>query len=139
MFTELTPRDQKHEGSSNRVFGLVFSAFFGVIAAWPILSGSPIRTWALLPCLAFLLIALIIPQSLSLLNHMWMRLGMLLHQATSPVALGIIYYTTIVPIGFLLRLTRKDLLRLKFDPSKESYWIIRHPPGPDPDSMSRQF
>ena len=33
----------------------------------------------------------------------------------------------------------KDLLRLRIDPSAESYWIKREPPGPVADSLNNQF
>ena len=33
----------------------------------------------------------------------------------------------------------KDPLRRRFDRDATSYWIERDPPGPEPDSMKRQF
>jgi hypothetical protein len=30
-------------------------------------------------------------------------------------------------------------LRLRFDPSAESYWIERVPPGPAPETIKNQF
>jgi hypothetical protein len=39
----------------------------------------------------------------------------------------------------MVRLFGKDLLRLKRDASAKSYWIERDPPGPEPQSMTRQF
>jgi hypothetical protein len=38
-----------------------------------------------------------------------------------------------------MRIAGKDPLRLRFDRQAKSYWIERHPPGPDPDSMKNQF
>jgi hypothetical protein len=49
------------------------------------------------------------------------------------------FYLIITPIGFVIRLTGKDLLRLKFDPGCHSYWIKREPPGPDKASLIKQF
>ena len=37
-----------------------------------------------------------------------------------------------------LRLLRKDLLRLRWDPTAASYWIEREP-GPNPETMRQQF
>jgi hypothetical protein len=38
-----------------------------------------------------------------------------------------------------MRLTGKDLLRLKRDPEAESYWIPREPPGPSPETIKNQY
>jgi hypothetical protein len=57
----------------------------------------------------------------------------------NPVVLGLIYLSTIVPIGLLMRLRGRDLLSLKFDRQAASYWMVREPPGPAPETMIRQF
>jgi len=49
------------------------------------------------------------------------------------------YFTTVTPIGLLLRALGKDPLRLRFDGTAESYWIDRRPPGPAGHTMSKQF
>ena len=133
----------KHEeviqASSDRSFGVVFAVFFGLIGAWPLLDRAPVRLWALIPAGVFLLLALLCPRTLNGLNRLWLRLGLLLNRVVSPVALGIVFLLTVVPIGLLLRLFGKDPLRLKRDPSAASYWLPREPPGPDPKSMRQQF
>jgi hypothetical protein len=49
------------------------------------------------------------------------------------------FFLVFVPAGFISRLLGKDPLRLKLEPNAESYWILRDPPGPAPDSMRNQF
>ena len=44
-----------------------------------------------------------------------------------------------MPLALLLRLVRRDALRLRLDPHAESYWIDRRPPGPQPGSMSNLY
>ena len=53
--------------------------------------------------------------------------------------MGIIYVSTVVPVGLILKACGKDLLRLKREPDSKSYWIDRDPPGPAPGSMTKQF
>ena len=53
--------------------------------------------------------------------------------------MGIVFYTTVVPIGLIMRLSGKDPLRLKFDRAARSYWIERDPPGPAGAQMKKQF
>jgi hypothetical protein len=50
-----------------------------------------------------------------------------------------VFYLVVTPIGLLMRALKKDLLRLKLDPAAKSYWIVREPPAPKPQSMSKQF
>jgi hypothetical protein len=73
------------------------------------------------------------------LNRWWIKLGVFLGKVVSPVALGIVFYAVVVPIGFLMRVTNKDPLRLKREADARTYWIARTPPGPPPDSMTNQF
>ena len=132
-------RDQHVEGSTDRSFGLVFAVVFLVIAGIPLLHGEAIRWWSVGVAAAFALAALVKPALLAGLNRLWMKLGILLGKVVSPIALGILFYIVITPIGTMIRLTGKDPLRLKFDPDAESYWIPREPPGPPPGSMKNQF
>jgi hypothetical protein len=139
MAHEDLTRQQKVEGSSDRAFGLVFAAVFLVVAAWPLLNAEAPRWWSLGVAGAFALIALANPALLAGPNRLWTRLGVLLGKLVSPVALGVLFYTVLAPLGMLARLSGKDPLRLKRDRSAGSYWISRRPPGPPPDSMTNQF
>jgi hypothetical protein len=82
---------------------------------------------------------LVRPGLLAGLNRQWTKLGVLLGKVVSPIALGLLFYCAIAPLGIVMRLAGKDPLRLKFDRAAESYWIRREPPGPAPDSMTNQF
>ncbi|MCR4303433.1 MAG: SxtJ family membrane protein [Gallionella sp.] len=132
-------REQHIEGSSDRVFGLVFAAVFLIIAGWPLFHGEAIRWWSVGVAIAFALVALVKPALLAGLNRLWMKLGVLLGKVVSPIALGILFYVVITPLGMVIRLTGKDPLRLKFQPDEDSYWMLREPPGPPPGSMNNQF
>jgi hypothetical protein len=132
-------REQHVEGSSDRAFGLVFAGVFLAIAGIPLFHGASIRWWSVGVAAAFALISLVKPALLAGLNRLWMKLGILLGKVVSPIALGILFYVVITPIGVMIRLTGKDPLRLKFDADAKSYWIPREPPGPPPGSMNNQF
>lgn len=132
-------REQKIEGSSDRAFGIVFAVVFTLIAAWPLLHGAGLRVWPLATAIAFALVAWLRPTLLAQLNRWWMNLGVFLGKVVSPAALGILFYAVLVPIGFLMRVTSKDPLRLKREADASTYWIPRTPPGPPPDSMTKQF
>ncbi len=144
------PDNRKHEqfshhpptgGSSDRAFGLVFTAFFLIIALLLLLYSAPIwRPYmALAAAVIFLAAALIAPHVLAPLNRLWYKFGLLLNRIVSPITLGILFYGVVMPTGLLMRLFGKDPLRLKFDRTAKSYWIARTPPGPSPESLKNQF
>ena len=126
-------------GSSDRSFGIVMAVVFGIIGVWPVLSEGPLRWWALIPAALFCSLAFLRPTLLSPLNRQWFRFGLLLNKITSPLLMGLLYYGLMTPYGCMLRWLGKDLLHLRFDPSAESYWIERKPPGPAPETIKRQF
>jgi hypothetical protein len=145
-FHEDFSRREKVEGTSNRSFGLTVGGVLLVIAAirtalhvWAGTAASqPERAIAGVG-LILIGLGLVAPACLGPLNRAWTRLGLVLFRVVNPVVLGLIYLTTIVPIGLLLRLLGRDVLDLKFDRRAASYWVLRMPPGPAPDTMINQF
>ena len=85
------------------------------------------------------LVALTAPNILQPFNIAWFRFGLMLHKIISPIILGLLFFVTVTPIALILRALDKDLLNLRLDPKAKSYWIHRHPPGPETKSMSNQF
>ena len=126
-------------GSSDRSFGIVFAVIFLTIGLAPIADGEPLRWWSLALGIAFLILAIFRPSTLKSLNRLWFRFGLLLNRILSPLLLGIIYFFVVVPTGILMRLLKNDLLNLKFDHKAKSYWIKRDPPGPEPETLHRQY
>ena len=132
-------REERIEGSSDRMFGLLFAAIFAVLALWPLLHGEKCCLWALAAGGVFMVLALAWPRALSRMNRAWMRFGLSLNRIVSPVAIGVVYYLTLVPMSIAMRAFGKKPLRLGFDRAPASYWIPRAPPGPDPQTMKDQF
>ena len=138
-FPERLGHGNNSRGSTDRFFGLLFSAFWGVVAMAPLRRGGSIRAWAVVLATAFLVTSLIRPTLLGPLNQWWQRLGQLLQKLTNPIVMAVLYFSTIVPFALIMRLLNRDVLRLKWDPCQASYWIPRKPPGPQPESMKDQF
>ena len=107
---------------SNRRFGLVFSFIFLIISVYPILDDDPLRLWSLMIAMVFLILGLLNSKLLSPLNKTWFKFGIFLGKIISPFVMGIIFFLVVTPIGFLMRMLGKDLLRLKLNTDK-SYWI----------------
>ena len=127
------------KAGSNRSFGVVFVVVFALIGLFPLVREEAIRIWALAVSAAFLLPTIVYPQVLTPLNKLWFRFGMLLGRIINPLVMFIMYALVMVPVGLVLKLMRKDLLRLKLDAQSLTYWNQRTPPGPTPESLKDQF
>ena len=136
---ELITSYRRMKSGSNRSFGLVFAGFFALIATSPLLSGSAIRLWAVVPALCFLTAGLAAPQLLASLNHLWSHVGLLLSRIISPVIMGLLYAILIVPAGLIFKAKGRDLLHLRWQPKAPTYWIQRTSPSPFAGSMLKQF
>lgn len=125
--------------SSERSFGLTFAAVFLLLGGYLYWKHHPYALWVLGGVPVFLLLGLVWAAPLKPFNFLWFKLSMLLYRVVNPVVLGLLFFLTILPIGLLLRLFGKDLLRLKQDAQADTYWIPRDPPGPAPETMKNQF
>jgi hypothetical protein len=132
-------REGEIVGATDRGFGLTLAGVCGLVGAIRLALGHNEAVWWLGAAVIALLLALLLPATLAPLNRLWLRLGLVLYKVISPVAMGVVFFTTVVPIGVVMRAFGKDPLRLKRDPGAASYWIRRDPPGPAPDTMKNQF
>jgi hypothetical protein len=133
--------DHQHEakGSSDRMFGLVFTAFFAIVGLLPLRKGLPIRLWAIALSAVFAVAALALPSLLKPLNKAWTRLALLLQKITNPIVMGILFYIVLTPMALLSRLMGKDPMRRHFNPNADTYWITRDTGKITPESMRNQF
>ena len=53
--------------------------------------------------------------------------------------MGLVWLTVVTPTGVIRRMAGKDSMARALDPSAESYWIRRDPPGPAPVTLKDQF
>ncbi len=124
------------EQSSDKSFGVVFSIVFLIVALYPLITSAGLRIWALVVSAIFLLLAYVAPKILSLPNKLWFKFGLLIGSIVAPIIITLIYFVTVLPTGFIMRLLGKDLLKQKLDNNAKSYWIERKGPM---GSMKNQF
>ena len=120
---------------SNRSFGIVFFVVFLLIGLYPLLKSNDLRIWSLIISFIFLALGLINSRTLTPLNRLWFKFGLLLGKFISPIIMGIIFFIVVTPIGIIMRLLKKDLLNLKYN-KKETYWIDKSGPK---SKMKNQF
>ena len=112
--------------SSNRSFGLVFFAFFLIISLWPLINDAEIRIWSLIISIIFLLLGLFNSKILTPLNKLWFKFGIILGKFVAPIVMGLVFFLVVTPTGIIMRLTGKNLLGLKKDIKKDTYWIKKN-------------
>jgi hypothetical protein len=130
-------REVRRSGPSDRSFGFVIGAALLVIGILPLRHGRPVRVWSLALSAALILTALLRPALLQGANRVWMKIGLLLGRIVNPVVTGLLFYLVFSPAAIILRWMGKDLLRLGFDPTIETYWTGRA--ASDSSSMVDQF
>jgi hypothetical protein len=135
-------RKQNIEIGSNLGFGLTVGgilAAIGAVRGYLLGELGNLEVGLLAAGSAIVFFAFAAADLLSPLNKAWMKFGLLLSKIVAPVVMGLIFYTTVTPTGFVMRLLGKDLLRTKRDSEAVTYWVIRTPPGPGPETMKNQF
>ncbi len=121
--------------SNEKSFGILFFVVFTIVGIWPLINENPIRLWAIILGLFFLIISLIKPSLLKYLNIYWIKLGEILGKFIAPIVMMIIFFLLITPLSFILKIFGKDILNIKYNNFK-TYWIKRKK---DINSMDKQF
>jgi hypothetical protein len=122
--------------SSNRSFGIVFFVVFLFIALYPITYSEDIRIWSLIISFIFIILGLLNSKILTPLNKLWFKFGVILGKIISPIIMGIIFFLVVTPIGLIMKVLGKDLLRLKYNKKDNTYWIEKNGPK---SKMKNQF
>jgi hypothetical protein len=138
-FHEDLARHGDEPRASERNLGVTFAVVLALISALKFYRGDAAAVYWLAAAAVFLACAFLWTAPLRPLNVVWHRLGLILFAVVSPLVMGVVFYTTVAPIGLLMRRFGKDPLRLEFDPAARSYWIERDPPGPAGEQMKNQF
>ena len=122
--------------SSNRSFGIVFFIVFLLITLYSLTYSEEIRIWSAIISLIFLVLGLFNSKILTPLNKLWFKFGIFLGKITSPIIMGIIFFLVVTPIGLIMKVFRKDLLKLKYNKKDNTYWIEKNGPK---SKMKNQF
>ena len=124
---------------SNQIFGYFFALIFGALGAYLGFKGMSSVSFVLV-LLAGILAAIATLKSnlLTPLNRLWMQFGVLLGIIISPLIMGLIYFGLFTPMGIVMRLFRRDELRLKVE-ARQTHWKSRSKQIRDPDAFKNQF
>lgn len=113
------------EKKNNKSFGYLFFAIFLLIFLYQYINSNYINWFLIIISIIFLILGIINSNLLTPLKILWIKLGFLLGKIISPIILGFIFYFIVTPIALLLKIFRKDVLRLKKNKSS-TYWIEKN-------------
>ena len=111
--------------SSNRSFGLLFFTVFLILGLWPLKNSGNPNYYLIGISIIFLLLGLKNSKLLFPLNKFWIKFGEILGLLLAPIIMALVYFFFLTPISLIVRLSGKDLLGVKFNKTKETYWIKR--------------
>jgi hypothetical protein len=89
------------------------------------MGGENPRWWAIIVALVFLAAAKFAPSTLTRLNTLWFKFGILRGMVVGPVIMGLIFVLAVTPTALIMRLLKKDLLHLDRNADCASYWITK--------------
>ena len=121
--------------SSSKSFGYLFFGIFLALAVWVYVKNQNLNYWLIGTSTVFLVLTLIKSKLLDVLNDLWIKFGELLGKIIAPIVMSIVFFLIVTPIGLVLKIIKKDLLKLKFNNGK-SYWIEKNKTI---ESMDKQF
>lgn len=122
----------------NIIFGSLFFILFLILGLYPLKSDGILRIWSLVLSLVFLFITIIRPNLFTSLNILWIKFGILIGKIISPIVMGIIFFLVVLPISMFFKILNKDIMSLKIEKKKSSYWKDRDRDG-KLHSMTKQF
>ena len=114
----------KLELPDNKDFGKAFSLVLLGLSALSLFFGNfSLALFTFLFGLLVLSLSFVFPSVLTPLNIIWMGLGYVIGLVARPLTFGVIFYLVLSPLALLLRMLRRDELRIstKWD----SQWVKR--------------
>ena len=107
-------------------FGYTFSFIFFLIFLYNLFFMSKNLAYYFLALSVFFsIVTYLRPNLLKFLSDAWEKFGLFLGKLISPVILTLIYLLTIIPISFIVRILRIDLINKEVSNKCQSYWVKR--------------
>ena len=123
-----------------RIFSLILSLILTLVSAKFSKAGNGAAGGALLiSAITACAIGLIRPTLITPAHIVLSRIGKIVGPIISAILFGIIFYCAFTPIGVILKILNKDILGLRIEKGRGSYWAERKEKSPPPESMERQY
>lgn len=108
-----------------REFGLTIGIVFAILCVLTLWRGKAVCPYFLALAVLFAGFGIILPQALKPLQKIWMAFSVIVGFVASRVIVFVLFYAVLTPIGFIIRVTGRDILDERIDKTKASYWHKR--------------
>jgi predicted membrane channel-forming protein YqfA (hemolysin III family) len=122
-----------------RKFGITVGIALGIIAMALFRLHRGSFRYALIAGLVLLILGVAAPIVLRPIQRPWMAFSIVMGFVMTNLLTGLFFFLMVTPIGLIMRLAKKDILELRLDPNRESYWTRRDNADPDIASYEKQF
>ena len=129
----------KSEKSDLRKFGITIGVILLIIAGFLFWKEKESFQILLTFGVTLCILGIAIPFILKPIYWVWMIFATILGWIMTRVILSLLFYIIITPIGLALRLIGKQVLELRWNKSKQSYWNYRIKENIDHGNYERQF
>ena len=126
IFYNLTRSREKLKIGSEKNFGIVFSIFFFLLTIYLYFFHGYFNIYTITISFLFFIISFSIPLLFKYPNIIWFYFGIILGKIVVPIFLLLTYFIIITPMGFLVRLFKRNYIDKKIDNNLSSYWIKRN-------------
>ncbi|WP_461453554.1 SxtJ family membrane protein [Mucilaginibacter sp.] len=122
----------------NRKFGYTIAAALAVLSLFNIIIKHRTHWWgAFIISTILVQFATVKPLWLNPMRLIWDKIGHILGTINTYILLTVFYFLILSPLGMLMRLFGKDILKVKWVKNKNSYWESTADKADS--SMSNQF
>ena len=123
-----------------KVFSLLLIVFSAVVAWMVHRKGGSVEAVSLVASIgtAAGIAGLVCPPFIRVVYVVWMAAVSPIGIVVSNVVIALVFFGVVCPVGFLMRMTGRDALQLRFDPDARTYWNEREAVT-DPRRYFRQY
>ena len=129
----------KEDKKTLRKFGITIGSVLLIISAILFINDKSSFIYFGTIGILLILTGLLFPFVLKPFNKIWMALAVVLGWFSSRVILTLMFYLVFTPLGFFLRVTGKDFLKLRYDKNANTYWEKREKKEKELIEYERQF
>ena len=129
----------KEDKKTLRKFGITIGSVLLIISAILFITDKSSFIYFGTIGILLILTGLLFPFVLKPFNKIWMALAVVLGWFSSRVILTLMFYLVFTPLGFFLRVTGKDFLKLRYDKNANTYWEKREKKEKELIEYERQF
>ena len=133
-------KKERNETRDLRQFGAVLAGILLVAGAINFFKGRiSWCPWFFGPGLVVVVLVFAAPKSIKPIFILFTKIGHIIGWINTRIILILVYYILITPIALIMKIFRKDLLDIKIDKNKISYWTNRSTDRSAKEALEKQF